>query len=54
MAALWILLISIFTFMTTITLVVIGEEFSPWISIVIFIALVWGAIKLFQMRVTRL
>jgi len=54
MAALWILLIAVVTFMSTISLVVIGQEFSPWISVVIFIALIYGAIKLFQMRVTRL
>jgi hypothetical protein len=54
MAALWITLIAVATYMAIITLVVIGQEFSPWISVVAFIALVWGAIKLFQMRVTRL
>ena len=54
MAAIWILLVSVVTFLATISLVVIGQEFHPLISVVLFIAMVYGAIKLFQMRVTRL
>lgn len=54
MAAVWILLIAVATFLVTISLVVIGQETHPLISIVAFGALIYGAIRLFQMRVTRL
>lgn len=54
MAAVWILLIAVVTFLITISLVVIGQETHPLISIVAFGVLIYGAIRLFQMRVTRL
>lgn len=54
MATLWIILIAVSTFMATIALVVIGQEYHPLISIGIAAALVFGAIKLFQARVTRI
>ncbi len=54
MAAVWIFLIAVVTFLITISLVVIGQETHPLISIVVFCALIYGAIRLFHMRVTRL
>ena len=54
MAALWITLITVVTFLLTISLVVIGQEFHPLISIGLAAIIIWGAIKLFQKRVTRI
>ena len=54
MATLWIILIAIATFLATISLVVIGQEFHPLISIGVAALLVFGAVKLFQARVTRI
>lgn len=54
MAVLWIILITVVAFISTITLVVIGQEFHPAVAIVLFIALVYGAIMLFKKRVTRI
>lgn len=54
MAALWIFLLSVATFFVTISLIVIGQETHPLVSVVIFGLVAVGAIKLFQMRITRL
>lgn len=54
MAFLWIALIAVLTFVITISIVVIGEEFSPIVAALIFIAVGYGAYKLFQTRLTRL
>lgn len=54
MAILWILLITVVAFLATITLVVIGQEFHPVVSIALFALLVYLAILLFKKRVTRI
>ena len=54
MAAFWILLITVSTFIITISLVVIGQEFHPLISVVLAAGLVYGGIRLFKARITRI
>lgn len=54
MAILWILVITVVAFIATITLVVIGQEFHPIASVVLFAGLVYLAIVLFKKRVTRI
>lgn len=54
MAIFWILLIAVAAFMSTIALVVIGQEVHPLVSVVLFVGLAYLAIKLFQSRVTRI
>jgi len=54
MAALWIILISVSTFLITISLVVIGQEFHPAISLALAAVLIYGAVRLFKARVTRI
>ncbi len=54
MAALYILLVAAAAFFSTITLVVIGQEISPILSIVLFIGLVALGVWLFKTRVTRI
>jgi hypothetical protein len=52
MAALWVLLIAVAAYIITITLVVIGQEVHPLLSVVLFLVVAYGAVKLFQARVT--
>ena len=54
MAALWIIVITVITFLTTITLVVVGQEFHPAVSVVIAVGLIYAAVRLFKARVTRI
>jgi hypothetical protein len=54
MAALWIMIIAIATYLVTISLVVIGQEVHPMVSVAIAIAVIYGAVKLFTSRVTRI
>lgn len=54
MAALWILVIAISTYIITISLVVLGQEVHPLLSVGIGALLIYGAAKLFTSRVTRL
>ncbi|MCO6465188.1 MAG: hypothetical protein J5I53_01100 [Bradyrhizobiaceae bacterium] len=54
MALFWITIIAIAAYLSTITLVVIGEEYHPLIAVVLFIGLGYLAIKLFQSRVTKI
>lgn len=54
MAALWILVIAVTTYLVTISLVVLGQETHPLVSVVIAVAVAYGAVKLFTSRVTRI
>jgi len=54
MAFIWILLIACTTFVATISLVVLGQEFGAWLSVVLFVAIIFAAYVLFRYRVTRL
>lgn len=54
MASLWIGIIATTVFILTISLVVIGQEFHPLISIVLAAALVYAGIRLFKARITRI
>jgi len=54
MAALWIVVLVVCTYLVTISIVVIGQEVHPLLAIVVFAATVYGAYKLFQARLTRL
>ena len=54
MATVWIFLIAVLTFFITISLVVIGQETHPVVSILLFAAVIFAAVKLFQARITRL
>lgn len=54
MAFLWILLIACATYIVTITLVVVGQELSAWLSIALFALIVFASVVLFRYRVTRL
>jgi len=54
MAALWIGLIATTVFLLTISLVVIGQEFHPLISVVLAAGLVYAGIRLFKTRITRI
>lgn len=54
MAFLWILLIACATFVVTISLVVLGQEFGAWLSVVLFLVIGVAAYALFRYRVTRL
>lgn len=49
-----IAIIAIVTFVSTITLVVVGEETHPLLSIVLFVALVYGIFKFLTARLTKL
>lgn len=54
MAALWILLLIVATYLITISLVVVGQEIHITVAIALFIGVAYGAYKLFQTRLTRL
>ncbi len=54
MAALWIIIIAVTTYLVTISLVVLGQEVHPIVSVVIAIGAIYGAVKLFTSRVTRI
>jgi len=54
MAALWILLLILVTYLLTITIVVVGQQVHLLAGIVLFAAALYGAYKLFQTRLTRL
>jgi hypothetical protein len=46
-------LIAVVTFLTTITLVVIGQEIHPVVAVLAFASIVYGLFRLFKARVTR-
>jgi hypothetical protein len=54
MAALWILILIVATYLITISLVVIGQEVHVTAAIALFVGVAYGAYKLFQARLTRL
>jgi len=54
MAALWIIIISVSTFLITISLVVLGQEVHPALSLVLAVGLIYTAVRLFKARVTRI
>lgn len=54
MAALWILILIVATYLITISLVVIGQEIHVTVALALFLGVVYGAYKLFQTRLTRL
>ncbi|MBI2793227.1 MAG: hypothetical protein HYX66_01085 [Ignavibacteria bacterium] len=54
MAAVWIFLLSVATFFVTIALIVVAQETHPLVSILIAGVVAFGAIKLFQARITRI
>ncbi|MFN4985171.1 MAG: hypothetical protein ACK5BQ_00535 [Ignavibacteria bacterium] len=54
MAALWILLLILVTYLLTISIVVVGQQVHLIAGIVFFAAALYGAFKLFQTRLTRL
>lgn len=54
MAALWILVLIVATYLITISLVVVGQEVHFSVAILLFAAVAYGAYKLFQTRLTRL
>lgn len=54
MAALWILLLVLVTYILTISIVVVGQQVHLIAGIALFAAALYGAYKLFQTRLTRL
>jgi hypothetical protein len=54
MALIWILIITVATFLLTISLVVVAQEVHPIAGFVAFAAIAFGSFKLFQHRFTRL
>lgn len=54
MAALWILILIVATYVITISLVVVGQEIHFAAALVLFVGVTYGAYKLFQTRLTRL
>ncbi|GMV52387.1 MAG: hypothetical protein IAE64_05140 [Flavobacteriales bacterium] len=54
MAAVWISLLTVCTFVLTISAIVIGQETHPIVGFVLFAGIIYGAIKLFQRRITRI
>lgn len=54
MAALWILILIVATYLITISLVVIGQEIHVTVALALFLGVAYGAYKLFQTRPTRL
>ncbi len=54
MAALWILILIVATYLITISLVVIGQEIHVTVALALFLGVAYGAYKLFQTRLTRL
>ncbi len=54
MAALWILLLILVTYLLTISIVVVGQQVHLIAGIVLFAAALYGAFKLFKTRLTRL
>jgi hypothetical protein len=54
MAALWILVLVLITYLLTISIVVVGQHVHLLAVIELFSASLYGAYKLFQTRLTRL
>lgn len=54
MALVWITVITVATFMFTISIVVIAQEVHPLAGFFAFAAIAFAAFKLFQHRFTRL
>ncbi len=54
MAALWIAVLVVSTYLITISIVVIGQEVHPLAGLALFVGTAYGAYKLFQARLTRL
>lgn len=54
MAALWILVLIVATYVITISLVVIGQQVHIAVAMLLFAGVAYGAYKLFQARLTRL
>jgi len=54
MAALWILILIVATYLLTISIVVIGQEIHLIAGIIMFAAAMYGAYRLFQSHLTRL
>lgn len=54
MAALWILLLVLVTYILTISIVVVGQQVHLIAGVALFAAAIFGAYKLFQTRLTRL
>lgn len=54
MAAIWILLLVLVTYILTISIVVVGQQVHLIAGIALFAAALFGAYKLFQTRLTRL
>lgn len=54
MAALWILLLILVTYILTISIVVVGQQVHLIAGVVLFAASMYCAYKLFQTRLTRL
>ena len=48
MAALWILILIVATYVITISLVVVGQEIHFAVAVVLFAGVAYGAYKLFQ------
>lgn len=49
-----IAVIIVVTYLLSITIVVVGQEVNVFAGVALFIAVAYGAFKLFQMRLTRL
>lgn len=54
MAALWIVILIVATYLITISIVVIGQEVHVAAALALFVGVAYGAYKLFQARLTRL
>jgi hypothetical protein len=54
MAAFWIAVLVVSTYVITISIVVIGQEVHPLAALGLFVGTLYGAYKLFQTRLTRL
>ncbi len=54
MAVFWIILLVSFTYLATISIVVVGQEVHPLLAVVVLAITTYGAYKLFQARLTRL
>lgn len=54
MAALWILILVVTTYLLTIAIVVVGQQVHVIAGVALFAASLYGAYQLFQRRLTRL
>jgi uncharacterized membrane protein len=54
MAAFWILLLVVATYLLTISIIVVGQQVGVLAGVIMFALSVFGAYRLFQRNLTRL